>query len=119
VATKTRIDRLSAAELAEIAGEHEGDRPFYVPGRAYQWILSHGWVRVGYYVRHVDPLTVRVAHCSYYRSAGGQTHAALSAAGGNAQTAWEYQGDHLIGLPHVLGVSVYHGEVHRGRVAHR
>lgn len=111
-------DRLTADELAGYLDAEGRPAPVYVPGQAYQWIMTQGWVRVGYYVGRLDPLTLVVAHCSYYRSAGGMTHAALSTGGGNAQTAWEYQGTHLIGVPHVVGVSRYHGRVHRGRVAH-
>lgn len=93
--------------------------PFYRPGRAYLWILTHGWTRVGFYLGHLDPLTIRVAHSSYYRSAGSQTHAQLATGGGNAQTLWEYTGNELLTVPHVISVTEYAGEVPHGRVAHR
>jgi GrpB-like predicted nucleotidyltransferase (UPF0157 family) len=93
-------------------------RPFYREGVPYQWVMSYGWVIVGYYVGPgPTPLEIRVAHASYYRSAGGQTHASLAANGGNEQTTWEYFGDRLINRTQVQGVSEYAGEVRRARLA--
>jgi len=94
-------------------------RPFYRPGQAYLWILTHGWCCVGYYLGHLDPITIRVGHSNYYRSAGGQTHAQLARSGGNDQTAWEYTGDEVITVPHVIRCTPYSGEVPHGRVARR
>lgn len=85
--------------------------PFYRPGVAYTWVLTHGWVCVGYFVGMPDPLTIRVAHSNYYRSAGNQTHASLARNGGNVNTSWEYMGDELISRPHVIRATPYHGAV--------
>jgi GrpB-like predicted nucleotidyltransferase (UPF0157 family) len=105
--------RMTAEEVAEWNA-----RPFYREGVPYQWVMSYGWVIVGYYVGPgPTPLEIRVAHASYYRSAGNQTHASLATNGGNDSTAWEYFGDRLINRTQVQGVSEYHGEVRNGRLA--
>ena len=93
-------------------------RPFYTEGEPYLWVLSHGWTCVGFYVGcGPTPLDIRVAHASYYRSAGNQTHASLARNGGNDSTAWEYMGDELITRTAVIRVTPYTGEVRRGRLA--
>lgn len=106
---RPKQDRMTAEEVAEWTAT-----PFYREGVPYQWIMSYGWVIVGFYVGPgPTPLEIRVAHASYYRSAGGQTHAALATGGGNADTSWEYFGDRLINRTQVQGVSEYRGEVRR------
>jgi hypothetical protein len=110
---KAKQDRMTADEVREWCGT-----PFYREGVPYQWIMSYGWVIVGFYVGcGPTPLEIRVAHASYYRSAGNQTHAALATQGGNDSTAWEYFGDRLINRTQVMGVSEYHGDVKRSRLA--
>lgn len=104
-------DELREDEVSEILS-----RPFYTPGKAYRWTLTQGWCRVGFFLGYGQtPLEIRVAHCSYYRSAGNQTHASLSVNGGNSETEWEYCGHSQLLLGHIISVDPYEGEVPRGR----
>ncbi len=102
-------DRLTEDELA---AHHQ---PFYTPGVPYQWILPFGWVVVGFYVRHENPLTIRVAHANYYGQAG-KTHAALALEGGGSETTWRYMGGRLIPANSFVSVGIYNGEVPRGPI---
>ncbi len=102
-------DRMGADELAEESG------PLYETGRPYLWVLSYGWCIVGFYVRHETPLRIRVAHASYYASAG-KPHAQMAREGAGPDIKWRYAGREEISAPHVLHVMEYHAEVHRGAV---
>lgn len=106
--SKAKRDRLDEKELMAAA-----ERPLLQPGLPYQFIMTYGWVVVAFYVRHETPLTIRVAHCSYYQNAG-KTHAQLAREGGAA--AWRYEGNTTLTTHHILRVVEYHGEVPRGIV---
>lgn len=87
----------------------------YQPGKPLQWVMSYGWVLVGFYVRHESPLKVRVAHANYYIRAG-KTHADLAREGAGDETKWCYLGNTEISVPHVLFTDEYFGEVPRGPI---
>lgn len=86
---------------------------FYQPGVPYLWVLTHGWCCIGYFIGSISPFEIRVAHSNYYRSAGDQTHAQLARKGDNEKTEWEYTGDEVILLPHIIRVTPYSGRVPR------
>lgn len=111
---KKKPDQLTAGEVEAWIG-----RDFYQPGEAYLWVLGFGWCCVGFFARWESPFEIRVAHASYYRTAGGQTHAALARNGPTPSTAWEYHGDELLNRTQVIRVTNYRGEVPRGHVATR
>lgn len=97
-------------EKAALAG-----KPFYVEGKPYRWILSFGWVVVGFYVCHETPLTIRVAHCSFIRQAH-KDWGAFAVEGAAPNTEWRYEGNTLLTVPHILRVSEYMGEVQSGAI---
>jgi len=104
-------NQIDTMDLKELKEQQESN--YYIAGHPYQFILTHGWVMVGYFVCYHDPLTIRLAHASYYNSAGNQTHASLARNGGNENTSWEYCGDKLINKMHIIHVNKYYGKVHK------
>lgn len=104
-----RREKLTDEEMAQ------EQAPLYEPGRPYLWVLTHGWCMVGFYVRHETPLRIRVAHASYYATAG-VPHSQLAREGPGPGIKWRYLGRGEITVPHVIHATDYHAEVHRGAV---
>ena len=107
----TKRDVLSPEDVMKI-----GSQPFYKPGTPYQWVLAFGWVAVGFYIKHENPLKIRVLHTNYYQNAG-KTHADLATQGASEDTSWRYMGERLISETSVLHVGEYFGKVPRSRVS--
>ena len=105
-----KIDLLTSSELESIQ-----QRPFYVPGHPYLWVLSYGWAVVGFYVRHETPLTIRVAHTNHFRNAN-RDYGTLIREGADDKCEWRYEGDDLISFQHIIKVSTFGGEVPRGPI---
>jgi hypothetical protein len=106
-------DVLNQDELATL-----DDMKFYVPGRAYLWVMGFGWAIVGYYVKHENPLVIRAAHASHFRNAG-KDYGLLIQEGGSSQTEWRYEGNELLHFHAIQRVTEYYGEVHRGNIRTR
>lgn len=105
------VDKLTAEEIEVIAPQ---SKPAYEVGRAYQWVLTQGWVVVGFFVGHGHtPFELRCVHLNYYRSAGNQTHAQLAQNGGNEATEFEYSGNGFINFGQIIYCVEYNGEVPR------
>jgi hypothetical protein len=113
-ATKTKVkrDRLDDGEL-----DHFQAKPGVLEaGLPYLWIMGFGWAKVGFYIKHVAPNRILVAHCNHFRNAG-KDYGRLATEGAGSECEWRYEGElSEINTMHVLQTTPYCGEVPRGRV---
>jgi hypothetical protein len=87
----------------------------YIPGHPYVWVMDFGWCYIGYYIRHSNPLVIRVAHKSHFRNAK-RDYGKLITEGSDPDCEWRYQGHGIISVPHIISCDPYFGSVHRGNV---
>lgn len=115
-ATKTKNttvrDRLPEEELSKFLSTET----VLVPGLPYLWTMGFGWAKIGFYVKHLAPNRILVAHCNHFRNAG-KDYGRIATEGMGPQCEWRYEGE-LVELTtiHVLETAPYHGTVNRGSV---
>lgn len=106
------MDKLSEEELEK----YQGVATVLVPGLPYMWLMGFGWAKIGFYVKHVAPNRVLVAHCNHFRNAG-KDYGRLLTEGAGDDCEWRYEGNlSEINTSHVLQTTRYYGRVNRGRI---
>ena len=107
---KSKLDVLSDDELAKFSGVST----VLVPGQPYLFIMTFGWAKVGYYVKHTAPNRILVAHCSHFANAG-KDYGALMTEGAGRECEWRYEGELVeLATTHIIEQGLYHGKIHRG-----
>jgi hypothetical protein len=77
--------------------------------------MSYGWCIVGFYIEHISPLIIRVAHANHFHQAH-KDYGALMRDGGSPNTEWRYEGNNELTIPHIIRAGEYGGKVPRGPV---
>lgn len=109
--SKTQRDRMPSDELARLSRVETILRP----GDPYLWIMTFGWAKVGFYIKHIRPNCILVAHCSHFGSAG-KDYGRLAMEGTEAN-CWRYEGELVeINTAHILETMAYNGTVHRSNL---
>lgn len=106
---KTKQDRLAPEELAN------QQQPYYEFGKPYTWVMGFGWCIIGFYVRHENPLLIRVAHANHFKNAKVD-YGRIMTEGPPTGCEWRYEGSVLLLLHAIQRVGEYHGEVPRGPI---
>ena len=107
--TEVTKDVLDPAELAEF----KKVITVLVEGEPYLFLMTFGWAYVAYYVQHIAPNRILVAHCSHFRDAGCD-YGQLVTRGATANCEWRYEGLLAeINTLHVMKITPYPGKVHR------
>ena len=110
--TKPRLDTLSDSELVKFTAVDT----VLVPGHPYLFIMTFGWAKVGYYIKHTAPNRILVAHCSHFANAG-KDYGRLMTEGVGANCEWRYEGEMVeLATAHIIEQGLYHGKIHRGRI---
>lgn len=103
-------DFLDAATL-----KHLANKPHYVPGQPYLWVMGFGWSVIGFYVKHETPIRIKVAHTNFFRNAG--VDYGKIAAGEIPDTCeWRYIGVTCINDSAVQRADEFWGKVPRTRM---
>jgi len=106
----TKLDIMPEEELADFQAIDN----ILVSGNAYLWVVTFRWAIVGYYIKHIAPHRILVAHPSFFTTAG-RDYASLAREGAGPDCQWRYYGPVLELNPfQVLKTIPYHGQVHRG-----
>lgn len=87
----------------------------YKPGHSYCWVMGFGWCIVGFYIEHLSPLTIRVAHANHFRNAN-KDYGKLMQEGAGKECEWRYEGNEELTVPAIQRVGEYLGEVPRGNI---
>lgn len=91
------------------------DESIYERGKSFLWVMSHGWGIIGFYIRHENPLHIRVAHANFFRDAHVD-YGTLANEGGVISTEWRYIGNSLITVPHIIRADEYWEKVPLKRI---
>jgi hypothetical protein len=111
-ATKAKRDKLPAAELEKFL---QTDTVLEA-GRPFLWLMDFGWAKIGFYVKHLAPNRILVAHCNHFRSAG-KDYGRLAMEGAESNCEWRYEGVLVeINTAHILQTSPYNGTVNRSPI---
>ncbi len=106
-------DKLSTKELSELTELLS----VLVPGEPYLWVLDFGWANIGYYVKHLTPNKILVAHCSHFANAGKDYGKIANEGIDDKSAVWRYEGRVVeINTLHVIKTVPYNGKVHRGNI---
>ncbi len=93
---------------------HCSEKVLYQAGLPYLFVMSYGWAIVAFYVRHENPLRIRVAHANFFRQANTDYGTLTEGAPDNCE--WMYIGNSVLTEPHILRADEYFGKVPRGRI---
>lgn len=108
--TKQKRDILPEAEL----DKYQETESVLVAGEPYLWIMDFGWAKIGFYVKHLAPNRILVAHCNHFRNAG-KDYGRLATEGAGSDCEWRYEGVLVeLNTSHILQTSPYYGTVNRG-----
>jgi hypothetical protein len=86
------------------------------PGAPYLWIMTFGWAKIGFYVKHVAPNRILIAHCNHFRNAGKDYGKIIQEGLSTESNAveWRYEGELVeITTTHILETAPYNGKVNR------
>ena len=83
---------------------------FYVPDKAYLFVMTFGWAIVGRYVRHESPLHIVVKDASHFKNAGVD-YGVLANKGPGPSCEWRYEGNALLNVSHIIRAVEYKGKV--------
>lgn len=102
-------DLMSADELREL----EQIQTVLVPGQPFLFLGGFGWGWIGYYIKHLTPNKILVAHCSHFANAGVD-YGRICTQGPASSVSWRYEGRiSEINTIHILKVTPYMGKVVR------
>src|SRR5581483_458658 len=90
------------------------NKTIYEKGKPYLWVKGFGWGIVGFYIDHLSPLFIRVAHCNHFRNAG-KDYGRLAIEGAGDECEWRYEGNAEINVMAIQRVVEYHGKVPRSQ----
>ncbi len=106
---KTQRELLPESELVKFQRVETVLRP----GHPYLWTLTFGWAKIGFYVKHVRPNVILVAHCNHFRNAG-KDYGKIAQEGMGDSAEWRYEGELVeITTSHIMETAPYFGKVNR------
>lgn len=110
--TKTKADEKDVLSPTEIQA-YKDVQTVLVEGDPYLWIVTFGWAKIGYYVKHISPTRILIAHCNHFRN-GGKHYGLLATEGAGENCEWRYEGELIeLSTNHIIQTNPYNGRVNR------
>ena len=85
-------------------------------GKPYLWVLGFGWGIIGFYIEHINPIKLRIAHANHFRNAG-KDYGRLATEGAGDDCEWRYEGNVELIETNVQRVIEYLGKVNKIRTS--